>query len=249
MAELGPAIHILVVWLLPDLIRQFIMWRSHCPPGQEQRMSALARLNWREVRAHYDNRVQVHRELLTLYQADRRDFANLLLGISDPTGNYSADEHNLGPQILAGNGNAVNQVCALAQRFMNLQTAYEVPELIRAAAIRFLKIGVGSEASCMVNPNACWIANTRTIWTHLVIKHADNFSKADEELRLYRGQDDTSEMAYRIWSAIHRELATSMTRIAEEGQSRAIAASVEPGPITYLWADAIANELYANYYE
>ena len=101
----------------------------------------------------------------------------------------------------------------------------------------------------MVNPKVCWVANTRTIWTHLVIKHADNFSKADEELRLYRGQDDTSEMAYRIWAEIYRELAASMTRIAEEGERLARAASVTPGPIKYLWADAIANALYASYYD
>ena len=101
----------------------------------------------------------------------------------------------------------------------------------------------------MVNPKVCWVANTRTIWTHLVIKHADDFAKADEELRLYRSQDDMSEMAYKIWSEIHRELAASMTRIAEEGCRLAIVASVEPGPIKYLWADAIANGLYASYYD
>jgi hypothetical protein len=212
-------------------------------------MSALEGLNWCEVRAQYDYRVEVHQQLLRLYRNDRRSFVNLLLGVSDPAGNFSADEHNLGPQILSGNSNAVNQVCALAQRFMELQTANKVPELIRNAAIRYLKIGVGSEASCMVNPKVCWVANTRTIWTHLVIKHADDFAKADEELRLYRSQDDMSEMAYKIWSEIHRELAASMTRIAEEGCRLAIVASVEPGPIKYLWADAIANGLYASYYD
>jgi uncharacterized protein (DUF924 family) len=101
----------------------------------------------------------------------------------------------------------------------------------------------------MVNPNVCWVANTRTIWTHLVIKHADNFATADEELNLYRSQDDTSEMAYRVWAEIHRELAASMTRIAEEGERLARAASVLPGSIKYLWADAIANALYASYYD
>jgi hypothetical protein len=51
-------------------------------------------------------------------------------------------------------------------------------------------------------------------------------------------------MAHRVWAGIHRELATSMTRIAEEGEKLARAASVAPGSIKYLWADAIANELY-----
>jgi hypothetical protein len=52
-------------------------------------------------------------------------------------------------------------------------------------------------------------------------------------------------MAYQIWAEIHRELATSMTRIAEEGERLAKRAAVEPGTIKYLWADAIANALYA----
>jgi len=46
----------------------------------------------------------------------------------------------------------------------------------------------------MVNPPVCWVANTRTIWTHLVIKHADSIAKADEELKLYREADVTSEI-------------------------------------------------------
>jgi hypothetical protein len=172
-------------------------------------------------RNQYDNRVEIHRQLLGFYQNNNvSPFVDLLLDISNPAGNYSADEHKLGPQIIAGNSNATDQVVALARKFIDLTTARTVPELIRNAAIRYLKIGVGSEASCMVNPNVCWVANTRTIWTHLVIKHADNFARADEELKLYRSQDDTSEMAYRIWAGIHRELAASMTRIAEDRKAR-----------------------------
>jgi hypothetical protein len=213
-------------------------------------MSALEKLDWNEVRSQYDDRVRIHRQLLRLYRNNNvSQFVDLLLGISNAAGNYSADEHKLGPQIIAGNRNARDQVVELARKFVDLTNARAVPDLIRNAAIRYLKIGVGSEASCMVNPRICWVANTRTIWTHLVIKHADSFAKADEELGLYRSQDDTSEMAYRIWAEIHRELAASMTRIAEEGERLARAASVEPGPIKYLWADAIANALYASYYD
>jgi hypothetical protein len=202
-------------------------------------MSALTNLDWNHVRDHYDNRVEIHRQLLQFYrEGELNPFVDLLLGISDPTGNYSADEHRLGPQIIASNRNARDQVVVLARRFIDLTTATSVPELIRNASIRYLKIGVGPEASCMVNPDVCWVANTRTIWTHLVIK-----------LKLYRSQDDTSEMAYRVWAGIHRELATSMTRIAEEGERLATDASVAPGPIKYLWADAIANALYASCYE
>lgn len=213
-------------------------------------MSALHELDWHDVRDHYDNRVEIHTELLRLYQLnDVVPFVNLLLGISDPAGNYSADDHKLGPRIISNNSNVRNRIIALAGEFISLSSASAVPKIIQNAALSYLKIGVGSEASCMLNPKVCWVANTRTIWTHLVVKHADNFAKADEELKLYRGQDDTSEMAYRIWTAIHAELTTSMVRIAEEGWRLAKAAGVVPGPIRYLWADAIANALYAGHYD
>jgi len=98
----------------------------------------------------------------------------------------------------------------------------------------------------MVNPKVCWIANTRTIFAHLVTKHGGNIAKAKEELRLYRDNDATSRK-HQNWAGIHKELATSLTRIAEEGERLARHATVEPGPIIYLWADAIASEVYVRH--
>jgi hypothetical protein len=61
-------------------------------------MSALSKLDWAEVREHYDLRHSIHKQLLALLQADNRlEFVELLLGLSDPNGNYSAVEHGLGP--------------------------------------------------------------------------------------------------------------------------------------------------------
>ncbi len=172
----------------------------------------------------------------------------MVLGVSNAAGNYSAEEHALGPKILTENVNAERRVGDLAEKFVALKTAREVPRLIRGAQLRYLQIGVGSEASCMLNPEVCWVANTRTIWTHLVIKQADDFDKANEELKLYRNADVTSEMAYQMWAHIHQELAASMTRIAEEGERLAKRAKVSPGEIKYLWADAIANALYDDHH-
>jgi hypothetical protein len=179
---------------------------------------------------------------------DRTEFVELLLGMSDQNGNYSAVEHGLGPLILGENFNVVNRLWDLSWQFRSLKTAHEVPKLIRQARLQYLQIGVGSEASCMLNPSVCWVANARTIWTQLVIKHGD-FEKADTELRLYRDADSTSEMAYPIWTDLHSELATSMTGIAKEGKHLARQAGVAAGSKTHLWADCIANALYASYYE
>lgn len=181
-------------------------------------MSALSDLDWRMVKKQYMRRKKVHEQLLALHEVGRVGaFVDLALGIGDATGNYSADDHALGPRILHSNPRGANRVFDLAGRFLGLSSARVVPELIREAGLSYLKIGVGSELSCMMHPTVCWVANTRTIWAHLVIKHADDFDKANEELRLYRDEDDTSEMAYLKWAHIHAELAVSMTRLAEEG--------------------------------
>src|SRR2546426_5783977 len=107
-------------------------------------------------------------------------FARLVLGVSDPAGNYSAAEHGIGPRVLGGNRNAEQRVFDLADKFIGLSKAREVPVLIRQAGLKYLGISVGSEASCMLNPRVCWVANTRTAWAHLLVKHNDNVAKADE---------------------------------------------------------------------
>lgn len=212
-------------------------------------MSILNSLDWSAVRDHYVKRCYVSDRLKSLHMSGLvSQFASLALGIEDPAGNYSSVEHSLGPKILGMNRNAEKQVYDLADKFFRLDNARSVPDAIKSAQIKYLQIGVGSEISCMVNPNVCWVANTRTIWTHLVIKHADNVGKAEEELKLYREADTTSRMAYVNWAAIHTELDVALTRVAEQGLELAQQQGVVPGPVTYLWADAIASELYAYYH-
>lgn len=218
--------------------------------GGPGKPSPLQRLSgrWPEVKEHYEVRLRVHRKLLGLHSDTKyREFARLLLGISDPAGNYSAYEHTLGDRILATseNPNAERRVYDLATKLMAAEDAQkEVPDIIWAAGLRYLKIGVGSEASCLLNPDVCWIANTRTIWTHLLNKHADNFERANLELKLYRDHDDNAEMAYKKWKAIHASMDVVMTRLAEESISYAREEGVEPGRRPYLWADAICNMIY-----
>ena len=176
-------------------------------------MSVLDELNWQSVREQYDVRCAVHNGLNRLFSGDRHAaFFEVALGISDPAANYSASDHGLGPKIRSENVAAEGRVHELAGQFRGLTRAREVPEMIRQASIKYLSIGVGSELSCLVNPTICWVANTRSIWTHLVVKHADNYARANEELELYRTADVTSEMAYAAWSAIHAELDVALTR-------------------------------------
>jgi hypothetical protein len=211
-------------------------------------MSVLKSLNWNEVRAHYDERILVHEQLRALHKAKNvPGFAQLLLGVSNPARNYSAEEHGIGPRVLGGNRNAEQRVFDLGTEFIELKKARNVPALIRQAGLRYLGVGVGSEASCMLNPHVCWVANTRTVWAHLLIKHNDNVATADEELRLYRDGDETSEMAYAKWADIHATLEVALTRLGKDGQEQSKKASVEPGTTTFLWADGIAAFLYAKH--
>lgn len=210
---------------------------------------SLASLNWNLVRQHYDERELVHRRMRKLHGGGLiKQFFDLAVGISDPNGNYSAAEHSIGPKVAMYNPNAPKRVFDLASNFLTVEQGLDVPPLIRAAAISYLQIGVGSELSCMMNPTICWVANSRTIWAHLLIKHNDNYSKADEELALYRDNDTSSEMAYKIWVGIHRTLDTAMTRLAAMGTQQAKVNGVSPGALKYLWADAVANALYAEHF-
>ncbi len=209
-------------------------------------MSLLDQLDWESVRGHYDLRFETHEELRLRHKRNQiAEFSALALGIENPAGNYSADEHGLGPKIMSENDNAEVDVHALAGSLLNCASPRQVPVTIKAARIRYLSIGVGSELSCMIDPVRFWVANTRTIWTHLVIKHKENYNLADEELRLYRQADASSEMAYQIWAAIHKDVGPSMAQLATRTLPMAQGAGINPGPLPYLWGDAVASFLYS----
>jgi Ethanolamine utilization protein EutJ (predicted chaperonin) len=210
-------------------------------------MNYLYDLDWQQVLENYNNRINAHTKLLKFYENNKqKEFLQLALGISDSAGNYSASEHNIGPKIIEANINAVGRVFELAGIFRGLKSGRKVPEIIKLENLSYLKIGVGSEISCMMNPDICWVANSRTIWMHLVIKHDGNFSHANEELSLYRDGETNSEMAYSIWSNIHRDLEKSMTKLGVQGRDIARERGVEPGDKLFLWADAISTCLYAH---
>lgn len=209
-------------------------------------MSTLASLDWAAVREHYNRRMRVHKTLLRLHREESiSKFAILALGVDDVDGNYSAAEHGLGPKILHAdfNRDAARRIFDLAGDLKSLSDGLKVPEIIANQPMKYLKIGIGSELSCMVNPEYCWVANTRTIWTHRVIRHK-SISKADDELKTYREADVSSEMAYQNWTAIHAELGVALTRIAKDGRTEANKNKIKTGGITYIWADAIASALY-----
>jgi len=174
-------------------------------------------------------------------------FSELALGMSHPAGNYSAAEHGLGPKILDSNPNARGQVYQLAGKFLPLTEANSVPTLIKDANIKWLKIGVGSELSCMMNPFVCWGCNRKTIWMYLA--RTQSVGTANDALQLFTERDRDSPMAYDSWEeAYHPELGPELMLVAQEGTSLAKGFGVVPRAlIPYLWADAIASAAFDFY--
>lgn len=211
-------------------------------------MSILQELNWAEIEAHYRSRINETKNLRNLYEAKRAsEFADLALGMTTPSGNYSASEHGLGPKIIESNPNAKGRVYSLAGKFILLNEASTVPKLIREENLKYLRIGVGSELSCMMNPTVCWVCNKRTIWLYLV--QTQGLSKANEALQLFNEHDDDSPMAYESWQdAYHPELGPELKRVAQEGAQAAMRQGVDPGDVPYLWADAIASNAFDFYH-
>ncbi len=210
-------------------------------------MSILQELDWAEIKAHYRNRVKEAKNLRDLFDAKNvSGFSDLALGMTTPTGNYSASEHGLGPKILESNPNAKGRIYSLAGKFIPLKDASTVPQLIREENLKYLRIGVGSELSCMMNPTVCWVCNKRTIWLYLA--QTQGLCKANEALQLFNEHDD-SPMAYESWQdAYHPELGPELKRVSEEGAKVATSRGAVPGDVPFLWADAIASNAFDFYH-
>jgi hypothetical protein len=206
-------------------------------------MVMLSHLVMSDVYKHYLNREQTHKTLLQLFnKKDVPNYLKLAVGISDAGGNYSAAEHQLGDRVLGDNQET--SIFSMVEDLVNCSSSVEIPSVIYHHNLKYLKISVGSEMAMMLRPNNFWVANVRTVWAHLLIKHGDNYKLANEELELYKDGDRTSEMDYRIWSEIYSLLEVSLVRLHDIGRDEARKQGSQSGILKYLWADAIASMLY-----
>lgn len=197
----------------------------------------------RQVLKNYFYRKRIGQQLRDLLlHGSASQFAELALGIVNPTGNYSAAEHQLGPKILSQRSSTI--IRDLASRIRKSTTAMTMLDEVYQANIPWLKVGVGSEMAMLLKPREFWVANTRTVWAHLLLKHKFDLARANEALQLYRSGDQNSEMAYRIWKAIYLEIGSSVIGLTERGNVEARSQGVKPGERQNLWFDAIANSLY-----
>lgn len=204
----------------------------------------LSGIDMRNAYDVYLQRQEMHEAILESFKNEQlEDYLEMALGLTENgNGNYSAAEHQLGWRILDENSHQA--IFELAKQLYTCSSPCKIPDVIYARDLKYLKISVGSEIAMMLRSNDFWVANVRTVWAHILIKHGDNYEKANEELMLYKDQDRTSEMDYQIWAEIYRTLETVLVRLHDLGVEEARRQSVEPGELKFLWADAIANELY-----
>ncbi len=206
-------------------------------------MSLLTSLSMKNVYDHYRQREKIHNELLALLERrDIESFVRLAVGVSDPHANYSASEYGGGVLILQRN--SAQAVVGRAESLYHCTNSKFIPDIIYRHAISYLKISVGSEIAMMLRPYDHWVANTRTTWAYLLIKHAYNLKLANEELLLYKDGERDSEMDYALWSDMHRLLETSQIHLHDLSITEAEKQNIPVGQLRFLWSDAIANELY-----
>ena len=201
--------------------------------GEEEYLDDFV-IDLNSVKEHYLRREQISSTLRTLLAEGRHnEYVSLAVGITDPLANYSAHEHQLGPRILGSNSSL--SVFDLANRLASpTLSVTQVPNTIYAANLRHLKISVGSEMACLLQPNRFWVCNVRTVWCHLIIKHEGDWARAIEELALYRDDDASSEMNYAKWSAIYRRMEPSLEVINRISKRWAAIQRVEPGELKYI---------------
>jgi hypothetical protein len=203
----------------------------------------IAELDISGVREHYQSRERTHTTLRKLFDAGAvEDYVNLALGITNPAGNYSASEHGLGPRILDENSH--QDVFNLATEIEVCPNTHHLPDLIYRHRLPYLKISVGSEIAMMLKPKVHWVGNVRTIWSHLLIKHKGTRSRANQELKLYRDDQRDSEMDYLIWRDIYIALEPNILTVGRLASEAAAAHNVTPGPLRFMWSDAVASYLF-----
>lgn len=204
-------------------------------------------LNFEKILIHDNKRRKISKRLRDLLQKEQqKEYIDLALGLKDPYGNYSAVEHGLGEKILERS--SIATVFSLAKKIESVDDSVHMLQLVYTANIPYLKVGVGSEMAMLLKPEVHWVANTRSIWAHLLIKH-NSVANANEELSLYRAGSSESEMNYRIWTALHASMKENFLETADAAKKLAEKQGFKILNDNYIWADSIANALYEKYVE
>lgn len=206
---------------------------------------------WEQIVAHFSIRLQTHRALVRLLEEGKDDeYVHLALGLSDPSGNYSASEHpdHLGYRVLDRTSSKI--IADFARKELMSRPAMELPSLVATADIPFLKTSLGSEMMCLLRPKSCWVTNRRTVYVYFLNRNGDDWERASEAIEAIAPSGDIGD-TYDAWAAIHPEIVHPLLGLSESGRiegSKQLRIAGLTGGIAsapFLWADAIASWIYA----
>lgn len=205
---------------------------------------------WEQIVEHFSTRLQTHRTLVRLLKAgDEDEYVQLALGLSDPSGNYSASEHptHLGYRVLERTSS--REIANFARRELMTRSARELPSLVAAADMPYLKTSIGSEMMCLLRPDSCWVTNRRTVYVYFLHQNGDDWERASEAIEVIAPSGDIGD-TYDAWAAIHPEIVHPLLGLSESGrvegskQLRNAGLTREVASAPFLWADAIASWIY-----
>lgn len=208
-------------------------------PKKPASQRLFERVDFKAVASHYAQRLSTHGHIVDLYRRGKAGpYAVAALGMTDPTGNFSAWEHDLGARILRRASPA--RILDFARTLASLPSGNDLPAAVRAADIDWLKISAASEMAAMLDPVRFWVTNIRTVWSHRVVEQNWNIATANEEIKLYRDYERDAAMEYTMWSGLHKEVGPSLLKLAAKSAPYV----KKPGEHPYMWGDAISDWLY-----
>jgi hypothetical protein len=192
------------------------------------------------IRSHIVQRRQISTRLQNILNGTLSDFVENALGILDRQANYSATEDRgrfpLCKSIIAENRNLEARLRDLGLKFVSGQ---DLPATVAAAAISYLKLGVGSELGMMLNPRTYWVHNTRSIWFQHLVFNGWDVLRSNQYLR-YLGEHYDACNTPEYYNLVGASLNSLRNDVYYQGLKLFQA-------VDYLEADAIVDRLYEDY--
>jgi hypothetical protein len=191
-------------------------------------------------------------KLIELHDSSKKtEFVKLLIGESNPAGNYSASEHghdaniwyNNRPQLIWDFG---------TELLYDASDEFSIISAIENHAISYLKLAIGTEMACMLRPKDFYVANSRTCWGFLVVKHNGDRALATEEWNAYQGSLEdlrwnkfTDEEYCMVKDLYVSEMRPRIDVLYEESLKWTNGDLSLISQYKYLWVDSICSHFYA----
>ena len=205
-------------------------------------MLNLSTVSMRAVKAEYDERVAINQQLLGYLRTGMaKEYAELAVGFSSPSGNRLATNYGLAKDILEA-----NWPDSLHKLGMALFTCApsEIYSVITTDPLPMVDGDICIEMAMMLRPQEIWPISAEIVWACALVDSALEELTANQKLSEFMAGAATAGSGSDFLFDQHRELQAPVNALAKKGKEEAVRQEVRPGLITYLWADSFARELY-----